>query len=51
MIEDGRDAVLELMRAIDGHIPQPERPKDKPFLMPIEDVFDFWSWNCCDGSC
>ena len=35
----GREAVLELMRAIDEHIPQPERPKDKPFLMPIEDVF------------
>ena len=35
----GRDAVLELMRAIDEHIPQPERPKDLPFLMPIEDVF------------
>ena len=35
----GRDAVLELMRAIDENIPQPERPKDLPFLMPIEDVF------------
>ena len=35
----GRDAVLDLMRAIDEHIPQPERPKDLPFLMPIEDVF------------
>ena len=27
------------MKAIDEHIPQPERPKDKPFLMPVEDVF------------
>ena len=35
----GHDAVLELMRAVDEHIPQPERPKDLPFLMPIEDVF------------
>ena len=30
---------LELMKAIDEHIPQPTRPKDKPFLMPVEDVF------------
>ncbi|MBF0333806.1 MAG: elongation factor Tu [Alphaproteobacteria bacterium] len=35
----GRDAILELMRAVDAYIPQPERPKDRPFLMPIEDVF------------
>jgi len=35
----GHDAVLELMKAVDEYIPQPERPKDKPFLMPIEDVF------------
>ncbi|PZO87802.1 MAG: elongation factor Tu [Sphingomonas sanxanigenens] len=35
----GHDAVLELMRAVDTWIPQPERPLDKPFLMPIEDVF------------
>ncbi|WP_164155754.1 elongation factor Tu [Sandarakinorhabdus rubra] len=35
----GREAVLELMRAVDSYIPQPERPLDKPFLMPIEDVF------------
>ncbi|HLD95521.1 MAG TPA: elongation factor Tu [Alphaproteobacteria bacterium] len=35
----GREAVLELMRQVDAYIPQPERPKDKPFLMPIEDVF------------
>jgi elongation factor Tu len=35
----GHDAVLELMKAVDDYIPQPERPIDKPFLMPIEDVF------------
>ena len=32
-------AVWELMKAIDEYIPEPERPRDKPFLMPIEDVF------------
>jgi elongation factor Tu len=35
----GHDAILELMEAVDSYIPQPERPKDRPFLMPIEDVF------------
>jgi len=35
----GKNSILELMKAIDEHIPQPTRPKDKPFLMPIEDVF------------
>src|SRR4030081_1753125 len=35
----GHDAVLELMKAVDDFIPQPERPKDQPFLMPVEDVF------------
>ena len=30
---------MKLMEAVDGYIPQPERPKDRPFLMPIEDVF------------
>ncbi|MFG1182950.1 elongation factor Tu, partial [Xanthobacter versatilis] len=35
----GRDAVLKLMEAVDAYIPQPERPVDLPFLMPIEDVF------------
>ncbi len=35
----GKGSVLELMKAVDEYIPQPERPKDKPFLMPIEDVF------------
>jgi elongation factor Tu len=37
--ELGRDAVLKLMAAVDSFIPQPARPLDKPFLMPIEDVF------------
>jgi|SRR5690349_34510 elongation factor Tu len=35
----GRESVLELMDAVDRYIPQPDRPKDQPFLMPIEDVF------------
>ena len=35
----GHDAILELMKAVDESIPQPERPIDQPFLMPIEDVF------------
>jgi elongation factor Tu len=35
----GHDAILELMRNVDEYIPQPERPIDQPFLMPIEDVF------------
>jgi elongation factor Tu len=37
--ELGKQAVLKLMEAVDAYIPQPERPKDRPFLMPIEDVF------------
>jgi elongation factor Tu len=37
--ELGHDAILKLMDAVDKTIPQPERPLDKPFLMPIEDVF------------
>ncbi|TVV72731.1 elongation factor Tu [Sphingomonas solaris] len=37
--EIGHDAVLKLMEAVDSWIPQPERPLDRPFLMPIEDVF------------
>jgi len=37
--ELGEQAILKLMEAVDSFIPQPERPKDKPFLMPIEDVF------------
>jgi elongation factor Tu len=37
--EIGRERVLELMAEVDRYIPQPERPVDLPFLMPIEDVF------------
>jgi len=37
--EIGKNSILELMKAVDEYIPQPERPLDKPFLMPIEDVF------------
>jgi len=37
--EIGKKSILELMNAVDSFIPQPDRPKDKPFLMPIEDVF------------
>ena len=35
----GREAILSLMEAVDSYIPQPNRPKDQAFLMPIEDVF------------
>jgi elongation factor Tu len=35
----GKRSILELMKAVDEYIPQPDRPKDQPFLMPIEDVF------------
>ena len=35
----GHDSIIELMNAVDSYIPQPDRPKDLPFLMPIEDVF------------
>ena len=35
----GREAIQALMAAVDEYIPQPDRPKDLPFLMPIEDVF------------
>jgi elongation factor Tu len=37
--ELGHASILQLMQAVDSYIPQPDRPKDKPFLMPIEDVF------------
>ena len=37
--EMGHDAILKLMDAVDSYIPQPTRPVDQPFLMPIEDVF------------
>jgi elongation factor Tu len=35
----GRDSILKLMEEVDRYVPQPDRPVDKPFLMPIEDVF------------
>ena len=35
----GKNSITELMKAVDEFIPQPDRPKDKPFLMPVEDVF------------
>jgi elongation factor Tu len=37
--EVGKNSIMELTAAVDDYVPQPERPKDKPFLMPIEDVF------------
>jgi len=37
--EIGKNSIMELMKAVDEFIPQPDRPKDKPFLMPVEDVF------------
>ncbi len=37
--EIGKNSILELMKAVDEFIPQPDRPKDKDFLMPVEDVF------------
>src|SRR5699024_3743061 len=37
--EEYEQNIVELMRAVDEHIPQPERDHDKPFMMPVEDVF------------
>jgi elongation factor Tu len=37
--EIGKNSIVELMEAVDTYIPTPDRPKDQPFLMPIEDVF------------
>ena len=37
--ETGKNAILKLMEEVDSYIPQPDRPKDQPILMPIEDVF------------
>ena len=37
--EIGEERIIALMKTVDEYIPQPERPKDKPFLMPVEDVF------------
>ena len=38
-VATGKNAIMELMAAVDEYVPQPDRPKDQPFLMPIEDVF------------
>ncbi len=47
--ELGHDAILKLMAEVDRYIPQPERPIDQPFLMPIEDVFlDLGPRHGCD---
>ncbi|WP_374765339.1 EF-Tu C-terminal domain-related protein, partial [Yunchengibacter salinarum] len=35
----GKEKILELMKQVDEYIPSPDRPKDQPFLMPVEDVF------------
>lgn len=35
----GKDTIIELMKAVDEYVPEPDRPKDLPFLMPVEDVF------------
>jgi len=37
--KEAEESIVELMKAVDEFIPEPERPLDKPFLMPIEDVF------------
>jgi elongation factor Tu len=37
--EIGKNSIIELMKSVDEFIPQPDRPKDKDFLMPVEDVF------------
>ena len=37
---------MELMKAVDETIPQPDRPKDKPFLMPVEDVSISEGYSC-----
>ena len=46
----GSDAIKELMAQVDSYIPQPDRPKDQPFLMPIEDVFSI-SGRCTFVTC
>jgi len=43
--EIGRQAILKLMDAVDEYIPDPVRQLDKPFLMPIEDVFSIQVWK------
>jgi len=48
-VEIGKNSILKLMEAVDTFIPQPPRELDKPFLMPVEDVFSisaFYAWQC-----
>ena len=47
--EIGKNSILELMENVDEHIPQPDRPKDKDFLMPVEDVFYFRKGTVATG--
>lgn len=49
--EIGKQAILKLMDAVDEYIPDPVRQLDKPFLMPIEDVFSIQVWKFCTGFC
>jgi translation elongation factor EF-Tu-like GTPase len=59
--EIGKNAILKLMDAVDSYIPDPVRQLDKPFLMPIEDVFSIqvfpsflllrFVYNACQGVC
>jgi len=37
--EIGKNQIIELMKSVDEYVPEPDRPKDMPFLMPVEDVF------------
>lgn len=50
--EIGRKAILKLMEAVDSYIPEPKRILDKPFLMPVEDVFSIQvgCWGGCLGA-
>ena len=48
--EIGKKAILKLMDAVDEYIPDPVRQLDKPFLMPIEDVFSIQVTRCSHGS-
>ena len=45
--EIGRQAILKLMDAVDEYIPDPVRQLDKPFLMPVEDVFSIQVYRTC----
>ena len=46
-VEGKDEATGKKKKAVDETIPQPDRPKDKPFLMPVEDVFNIWKRNSC----